>query len=56
VELKNVYFFNRQMGLTWTMVQAKMYEPALRRDIEPSSFILEDDKPVEKLGGFKFLV
>ena len=57
VELKNVYFFNRQMGLTWTMVQAKMYEPALRRDIEPPSF--EDDetvKPSEKLGGFKFLV
>jgi hypothetical protein len=45
VELKSVYFFNKQMGLTWMVVQAKMYEPAQRRE--------ETD---EKLNGFKFLV
>jgi len=53
VELKSVYFFNKQMGLTWTLVQAKMFEPALRNDI-----VFDDQtaEPVQKLGGFKFLV
>jgi len=27
VQLKSVYFFKRQIGLTWTLVEAKMFEP-----------------------------
>ncbi len=27
VELKSVYFFNKRVGLTWSLVEAKVYEP-----------------------------
>ena len=52
VELKNVYFFNRRVGLTWTVVQAKMYDPPrLRDENTPPSDGVEN-----KLSGFQFQV
>lgn len=54
VELKNVYFFNEKMGLTWTIVDAKVYEPKIPqagpRFIEGG----DDDEPVKVISGFQF--
>jgi hypothetical protein len=31
VQLKGVYFFKKQVGLTWTVTEAKIYEPKKKR-------------------------
>jgi hypothetical protein len=51
VELKSVYFFNRQVGLTWTLVQAKVYDP--RPAIPEAGDGALSEK---KLNGFQFQV
>jgi hypothetical protein len=59
VELKNVYFFNKKIGLTWTIVQAKVYEPKRLHGLQitvptdPSESWAESDE-TEKIGKFAF--
>jgi hypothetical protein len=46
VQLKGVYFFKKQVGLTWTVVEAKVYEPKKKRGpdiLPPDVFITESD-------------
>jgi hypothetical protein len=50
VELKNVYFFNKRMGLTWTIVQAKVF------DQQTPHSSMGDDVPEKKLSKFQFQI
>jgi hypothetical protein len=65
VHLKGVYFFKKQIGLTWTIVDAKVYQPKKRRgpDILPPDVVVdswaddESDAPPptpSASGGFAF--
>ena len=42
VQLKGVYFFKQQMGLTWTVVEAKVYEPKKNRLLPPDVAVTSD--------------
>lgn len=64
VQLKGVYFFKQQMGLTWTVVEAKVYEPKkaqgphlLPPDVTgaPASWA-DDDEQTPKLQKFSFKI
>jgi hypothetical protein len=58
IELKNIYFFNEKMGLTWTIVDAKVTEP-LNHPVSGPKFIEggdeeDEDRPTKTLTGFQF--
>ena len=57
IELKNIYFFNEKMGLTWTIVDAKVYEPVNHPPSAGPLFIEggDDDEPAKTLTGFQFV-
>ena len=57
VQFGNIYFFNKRFGITWTIMQMKVYEPQRLHgfnfaDPEPEND--EDAAPVVKLTGCKF--
>ena len=57
VQFGNIYFFNKRFGITWTIVQMKVYEPQRIHgfnfaDPEPED---DEDAPVVKLTGCKFI-
>ncbi len=43
VELKSVYFFNKRVGLTWSLVEAKVYEP--KKKFKPTEFTDDIEAP-----------
>lgn len=50
VELGGIYFMNKMIGVTWKLVQMKLYEPARLK----GSHFIESEEP--KISGFQFLV
>ncbi len=53
VELKGIYFFQKKLGLTWVMLESKVYESTR---IHGPKFVdgHADDEPTEKVSGFMF--
>ena len=56
IQFGNIYFFNKRFGITWTIMQMKVYEAQRIHgfnfaDPEPED---DDDTPVVKLTGCKF--
>ena len=56
VQFGNIYFFNKRFGITWTIMQMKVYEPQRIHgfnfaDPEPED---DEDAPVVKLTGCQF--
>ena len=56
VQFGNIYFFNKRFGITWTIIQMKVYEPQRIHgfnfaDPEPED---DEDAPVSKITGCQF--
>ena len=55
VQMGNIYFFNQRFGITWTMEQAKVYEPQRIHGFNFAEPEDEDEEPpMKKLTGCQF--
>jgi hypothetical protein len=50
VELGGVYFMNKMIGITWKLVQMKLYEPSRLK----GPHFVEEEEP--KISGFQFVI
>jgi hypothetical protein len=57
IQFGNIYFFNKRFGITWTIIQVKVYEPQRIHGFNFADQEPEDDDdaaPVVKLTGCQF--